>query len=117
MGISTAILITVGFLAVYYVGMICYDLYLDQLAQANKDEDNEQAVDISEQVSDFQSIPVNLTGEKEETRNRFENLLRAGMSAEKANRLIHAISEGNTTKELENVMYIIQEHQTATTIN
>lgn len=112
MGLSTSILITLGLLAIYYAGMVCYDLYLDQLAQANNDEDSEQAVDISDQVSDFQSIPVNKTDEKEEKQNRFENLLRAGITAEKAERMMRSIADGTPAKELENVMYIIQEHQT-----
>ena len=116
MGISTAILITLGLLAAYYTGMVCYDLYLDQLAQANKDEDSEQAVDISGQVSDFQTIPVNKSDEKEEKQNRFENLLRAGITAEKAERMMRSIAEGSEAKQLEDVMYIIREHQTESAI-
>lgn len=112
MGISTTILITLCLLAVYYIGMVCYDLYLDQIAQANKDVDSEQAVDISDQVSDFHSIPVNKTDEIEDKQNRFENLLRAGITADKADRMMRSIAEGTPAKELEQVMYIIQEHQT-----
>ncbi len=114
MGISTAILITLGLLAAYYVGMIAYDMYLDKLSEANKEEDNEEAVDISEQVQDFQSIPVNKPEEQDEKRNRFENLLRAGITAEKASRMMNSISEGNPAKELDSVVYIIQDFQATT---
>ena len=112
MAISTTILITIGVLAIYYSGMVGYDLYLQQLAQANKDDDNEEAVDISDQVNDFKSIPVNKSGEEDTKQNRFENLLRSGLTAEKVNRMMQSIAEGTPAKELENVMYIIQEHQT-----
>lgn len=109
--ISTTILITIGILATYYTCMVGYDLYLQQLAQANKDEENEEAVDISDQVNDFKSIPVNKSDEEDTKQNRFENLLRAGITAEKVNRMMQSIAEGTPAKELENVMYIIQEHQ------
>lgn len=114
MNISTAILITIGLLAAYYVGMIAYDLYIDKLSQANKDEDKEEAVDISDQVQEFQAIPINKPREQD-TKNRFENLIRAGVTAEKAGRMMESIGEGNSARELENVMYIIQEHQTTQT--
>ena len=110
---STAILITLGFLAVYYSGMICYDLYMERLAQENKDDDNEEPVDISGQAGDFKAIPVNRPDEKETHKSRFENLVRAGISAEKANRMMNSIAEGSPAKGLENVMYIIQNYQTA----
>lgn len=112
MAISTTILITIGLLAIYYIGMISHDLYLQKIAQAIKDDDNEMAVDISDQVNDFQSIPVNKPEEENTTQNRFENLLRAGITAEKASRFMDSIADGTPLKELENVMYIIQEHQT-----
>lgn len=114
MGPSTAILITLGLLAMYYVGMMSYDLYMDKLAQVKNDEDNEEAVDISEQVQDFQSIPVNKPEEQDAKRNRFENLIRAGITAEKASRMMNSLAEGNPAKELENVAFIIQNYQATT---
>lgn len=117
MSIPTTIIITLALLAIYYFGMIAYDLYLDKLSQANKDENNEEAVDISDQVMDFQSIPVNKQDETDEKRNRFKNHIRAGITAEKASRMMKSIAEGNPVKELENVMYILQEHQTITNNN
>lgn len=115
MNLPTVILITLGALMVYYTGMICYDMYLDQLAQANKEEDNEEAVDISGQAVEFEAIPVNKTDEQEPKKIKFENMLRAGISAEKASRMMKSIAEGNPAKGLENILYIIQDHQTATT--
>ncbi len=111
MGIATSILITLGCLTAYYVGMITYDIYRDKLAQASNDEGNEEPVDITEQVQDFQSIPVNKPEEQEAKKNRFENLIRAGITAEKASRMMQSLSEGNPAKELESVMYIIQDFQ------
>lgn len=115
MNASTVILITLGGLLVYYIGMICYDMYLDQLAQANQEDDDEVAVDISDQAEEFEAIPVNKTDEQETKKNRFENMLRAGISAEKANRMVKSIAEGSPAKGLESILYIIQEHQSATT--
>lgn len=114
MGIATSILITLGVLAAYYVGMIAYDLYLDKLSQASNDDEKEEAVDISDQAQDFKAIRVNKEDEKDETRNRFENLLRAGITAEKASRMMNSLADGNPAKELESVMYIIQDFQAST---
>ena len=112
MNIATTVLITLGLLASYYVGMVAYDLYLEKLSQANTEEDEEQPVDISDQVqSDFQAIPVNKPHDKDETQNRFENLLRAGITAEKASRMMTSLAEGNPAKGLENVLYIIKDFQ------
>ena len=116
MNISTTILLVIGLLAMYYAGMISYDIYLDKRKAANKEYDNEEAVDISDQMNDFKAIPVNKSDETDEKRNRFENLLRAGITAEKANRMMKSIADGSPAKELENVMYIIQQHQTSTII-
>lgn len=114
MNASTVILITLGGLLVYYIGMICYDMYLDQLAQANQEDDEEAAVDISGQAEEFEAIPVNKTDEQETKKNKFENMLRAGISAEKASRMMKSIAEGSPAKGLESILYIIHEHQTAT---
>lgn len=114
MTIATTVAITACGLAAYYIGMITYDLYIEKLKLANNDDDIEEAVDISDQVQDFKSIPVNKTDEQNSKKNRFENLLRAGITAEKANRMMRSLAEGNPAKELENVMYIIHEHQTST---
>lgn len=113
MSVTTAIIITVALLAVYYVGMVAYDLYLDRLSQANRDDDREEAIDISGQAQDFRSIPVNKSDDQDEKCNRFENLLRAGITAEKANRMMKSIAEGSPAKELESVMYILQDFQTS----
>lgn len=113
MNLSTAILITLGLLAMFYAGMMAYDLYLDYLSHAIKDDDKEEAVDISDQVQEFKSIPVNKTDQQDSTRNRFENLLRAGITAEKADRMMKSMGDGNPAKELDDVMYIIHKYKTA----
>ncbi len=114
MGIPTVILITIGGLSIYYISMIAYDLYVDKISQTTNDDENEEAVDISDEAQDFQAIRVEKEDEKDETRNRFENLLRAGITAEKASRMMNSLAEGNPAKELESVMYIIQDFQAST---
>lgn len=112
MSVTTVVIIIVVVLLLYYCGMIGYDLYLGNLAQANRDEDKESAIDISGQVKDFQSIPVNNPRNEESILKKFKNLLMMGMSAAKLNRLATSAAEGTPAQELEGMLFAIRNYPT-----
>ena len=111
MSITTAIIITVAGLVLYYCFQIGYDLYLDSLAQANKDEDKEKAIDISGQVEGFESVPVNNQKVEESVFRKFQHVLSLGVSAEKMNRMANSIAEGSDVRELKNMLFAIQNYE------
>lgn len=112
MSVVTVILITVGCLLLYYAGLVGYDLYLANLADANKEEDNEKAIDISGQASDFRSIPVNNPQEKKSFFEKVENLLRLGVSATKMRTFMKNASSDATAQQLQGIYLSIQNYQT-----
>jgi len=110
MSATTAILVTMGGLLLYYVGMIAYDLYLSKLAEASKDEDNEQAIDISGQASEFKSMPVSKQQTDESVYDRFVGFMATGIPAQLAKQMIDSSAEGdNIAAELEDVMCKISQ--------
>lgn len=108
---TTAIVITAMLLLLYYCGAIAYDLYMAKLAQANKDENKEEAVDISGQVSEFSSIPVDHQDEKQAKARKFEDLICTGISTAEASRMMKSAAEGTSGKELENIYHTIKSNQ------
>lgn len=107
MSVTTVVLIVGTGLLLYYCGLVAYDLYLDSLAQSNKDEDKEKAIDISGQASEFQSIPVNNPKVQHSVFKKFQNVIATGISASKANSLMLSAAEGETLSELEALEYAI----------
>lgn len=110
MSITTVAVITIVCLLIYYCAQIGYDLYTDNLAQVNKDEDNESAIDISGQAEEFMSIPVNNPKTEESILKKLQDTLMGGISASKINRLAISAAEGSPSRELEGMLYAIQNY-------
>lgn len=110
MSITTIIIIIIVCLLIYYCAQIGYDLYMDNLSQINKDDDNEKAIDISGQAEEFMSIPVNNPKTEESVLKKFQDTLMMGISASKINRLAISAAEGSPSRELEGMLYAIQNY-------
>lgn len=110
MTITTAIIITVAGLAIYYIAMIAYDLYLDKLAKANNDEVKETAIDISDEANGFRSIPVEDGKHSEDIQKKFEDMVGMGITAEKTNRLMTSAVDGTNSAVLDNILHTIRQN-------
>lgn len=104
MTITTAIIITLAILVVYYSITITYDLYAARLAKAAVDEDNEEIINITDQLDDFQSIPVNNDDREVKIEQNFKNALMGGISADHAHMLMEDAANGTRSQELDNIL-------------
>lgn len=112
MTLATAITVTVVLLLLYYGATISYDLYMAKLAKANKDENNEETIDISDQVCDFSSVPVTDKDDNKTKERQFEDLICTGISTSKASHMMESAAEGTPVKELDNILHTIHRFHT-----
>lgn len=107
MSIITVIVIVGAMLAIYYCGMIGYDLYIDNLSKVNKEEAKERAIDISGEAEDFSSIPVNQQNQSTDGKSRFDSMMQNGLKVETFSRIINS-GEDEISKALGEVAYVLE---------
>lgn len=90
MSISTVIVIVVSCLLIYYAGMISYDTYIAKMTDANKEEDQEKAIDISGMAEGFTSEPVNPQKNRNDSKSRFETRIQSGIEVTDFSRILNS---------------------------
>lgn len=107
MSVLTVTLIVGVFLLLYYAGMIFYDLHMDKLSQANREDAKEQVIDISDEMQDFSAASV----EKKtmvDPKSRFDTYLNGGLSIEDFSRTINS-GEDAISKSLGNIYAMVEQ--------
>lgn len=111
MSITTTILIVIGALALYYTGMVGYDLYADKMSKAEADEAKEESIDVSDQLDGFASYDVNKPDEEIEKRRTFESFVCKGLTPEKMNSMMEDAANGTPNEALRNILHMCYKVQ------
>lgn len=89
----------------YYVGMIGYDLYVDNQKKQQAEENTEVSIDVTDQLDSFQSYMISKEDKDGNVHKKFNSVLCQGMTPEKWNRLMNDAAEGSPNAELNNILH------------
>lgn len=105
MSIATTILIVAGVLALYYVGMVAYDLYAAKMAKLQSDAQQEELIDVSDQLDQFTSHDVNAPNEESVKKQSFLSFICMGLTPQKMNQLMDDAATGTPNSDLRNILH------------
>lgn len=106
MSLTTTIILVMAAIFLYYVVMICYDVYVERMSMNEAEAVNEEPIDVSDQLQDFESYDISKQDDESTTKRRaFVSWICKGLSAEKMNRLMEDAASGTPNAELKNILF------------
>lgn len=111
MTIATTLFIVIGVLAIYYIGMVAYDLYADKMSKADAEDAKEESIDVSDQLDGFASYDVNKPDEEIQKRRTFESFVCKGLTVEKINSMMEDAATGTPNETLRNILHMCYQIQ------
>lgn len=112
MSITTVLIIIIGLLILYYVGMIAYDLYMDKLKSESESSEKEETIDISDQLDDFESIEISRTSDSDTFANKVMKQC-LGFDADTIGQMMDDAGNGKHNAGLNNLLYLCHEMDAA----
>lgn len=109
MSFISVFFIVLAFLAVYYAGMVVYDIYVDNQAQAEAEVNTEIPIDVSDQLEGFESCDIIKPEDSTVRKQKFIQWLSQGLTADRMNSLMYDAAEGLQTPVLSNICYMLEE--------